>query len=123
MSDRIKIEKPLKIVVDAGNGIAGVMVESLYRSLGMEVIPLFCEPDGQFPNHHPNPGDPKNLIDLQAKVIEEKADIGLAFDGDGDRLGVVTASGQIIWPDQVMLLLSKHLLSNKPGAKVVFDVK
>ncbi len=123
MSDRIKIEKPLKIVVDAGNGIAGVMVESLYRSLGMEVIPLFCEPDGQFPNHHPNPGDPKNLIDLQAKVVEEKADIGLAFDGDGDRLGVVTASGQIIWPDQVMLLLSKHLLSNKPGAKVVFDVK
>lgn len=123
MNDRIKISRPLKIVVDGGNGIAGVIVEDLYRALGMNVIPLFCEPDGQFPNHHPNPGDPKNLVDLQKKVQEEKADIGLAFDGDADRLGVVTSSGVIVWPDQIMLLLSKHLLAKKPGAKVVFDVK
>ena len=122
MKDRIKINRPLKIVVDGGNGIAGVVVESLYKALGMNVIPLFCEPDGQFPNHHPNLGDPKNLVDLQKKVQEEKADLGLAFDGDADRLGVVTATGQIVWPDQIMLLLSKHLLSKKPGAKVV-DVK
>ncbi len=123
MNDRIKINRPLKIVVDGGNGIAGVIVEDLYRTLGMDVIPLFCEPDGDFPNHHPNPGDPKNLVDLQKKVQEEKADIGLAFDGDADRLGIVTSSGVIVWPDQIMLLLSKHLLAKKPGAKVVFDVK
>ena len=123
MHDRIKINRPLKVVVDGGNGIAGVIVEDLYRTLGMDVIPLFCEPDGDFPNHHPNPGDPKNLIDLQKKVQEEKADIGLAFDGDADRLGIVTSSGVIVWPDQIMLLLSKHLLAKKPGAKVVFDVK
>lgn len=123
MVDRINIKKSLKVVVDPGNGIGGVIVEALYRNLGMEVIPLFCEPDGDFPNHHPNPGDPKNLIDLQKKVLEEKADMGLAFDGDADRLGVVTPSGEILWPDQIMLLLSKHLLAEKPGAKVVFDVK
>lgn len=123
MKDRIKIKRPLKIVIDGGNGIAGVVVESLYKALGMEVVPLFCEPDGQFPNHHPNPGDPKNLVDLQKKVQEVQADLGLAFDGDADRLGVVTATGQIVWPDQIMLLLSKHLLATKPGAKVVFDVK
>lgn len=123
MKSRIKIPRPLKVVVDAGNGIAGVIVEKLFSALGMEVIPLFCEPDGQFPNHHPNPGDPKNLIDLQEKVLEVNADIGLAFDGDADRLGVITPNGKIVWPDQVMLLLSKHLLASKPGAKVVFDVK
>ncbi|MEE2770498.1 MAG: phosphomannomutase/phosphoglucomutase [Pseudomonadota bacterium] len=123
MKERIKIKRPLKIVIDGGNGIAGVIVESLYRALGMNVIPLFCEPDGQFPNHHPNPGDPKNLVDLQQKVQDEKADLGLAFDGDADRLGVVTSTGIIVWPDQLMLLLSKHLLSKKPGAKIVFDVK
>lgn len=123
MKSRIQIGRPLKIVVDGGNGIAGVIVEDLYRALGMDVVPLFCEPDGDFPNHHPNPGDPKNLVDLQRKVQEEKADVGLAFDGDADRLGIVTSSGEIVWPDQIMLLLSKHLLSKKPGAKVVFDVK
>ena len=123
MKSRIQISRPLKIVVDGGNGIAGVIVEDLYRALGMDVVPLFCEPDGDFPNHHPNPGDPKNLVDLQRKVQEEKADVGLAFDGDADRLGIVTSSGEIVWPDQIMLLLSKHLLSKKPGAKVVFDVK
>lgn len=123
MKERIHIEGKLKVVVDAGNGAAALMVEQLYTALGMEVIPLYCEPDGHFPNHHPNPGDPKNMVDLQKKVVAEGADIGLAFDGDADRLGVVTSAGEIVWPDQIMMFLSKHLLALAPQSKIVFDVK
>lgn len=123
MVQTIKVGRQLKVVVDAGNGAAALMVESLYAAMGMQVIPLYCEPDGHFPNHHPNPGDPENMVDLQAKVIETGADIGLAFDGDADRLGVVTPAGHIIWPDQIMMFLSKHLLSLQPESKIIFDVK
>jgi len=123
MAQTIKVNRKLKVVVDAGNGAAALMVEALYSAMGMDVLPMYCEPDGHFPNHHPNPGDPQNMVDLQAKVVEVGADIGLAFDGDADRLGVVTPAGEIIWPDQIMMFLSKHLLSLKPEAKIVFDVK
>ncbi len=119
----IAVAAPLKVVVDAGNGIAGELGPMLIEELGCEVIPLFCEVDGDFPNHHPDPGKPANLKDLIAKVKETGADIGLAFDGDGDRLGVVTNTGKIIWPDRFLMLLAKDVVSRNPGADVLYDVK
>ena len=119
----IRLERPLKVVVDAGNGAASVVVKELYQRLGCEVIPLFCEVDGLFPNHHPNPGDPKNMIDLQRAVLEYEADIGLAFDGDADRLGVVDSQGNIIWPDRLLMLFARHVLLDYPGSKIIYDVK
>ncbi|MCB1828332.1 MAG: phosphomannomutase/phosphoglucomutase, partial [Coxiellaceae bacterium] len=123
VSQQIHLAKKLKVVVDCGNGIAGELVPSLYQRLGCEVVPLFCEVDGRFPNHHPDPTVPKNLEALIAAVKKEKADIGLAFDGDADRIGVVTNKGEIIWPDRQMMLFSQDVLSRNPGAKIVFDVK
>lgn len=120
---QIQLKKPLKVVIDCGNGIAGALVPNLYRQLGCEVIELFCEVDGRFPNHHPDPTVPKNLDAIIATVKKEKADIGLAFDGDADRIGVVTNKGEIIWPDRQMILFSQDVLSRNPGAKIVFDVK
>ncbi|MBO6850854.1 MAG: phosphomannomutase/phosphoglucomutase [Marinobacter sp.] len=119
----IAVAAPLKVVLDAGNGIAGELAPMLVEELGCDVIPLYCEVDGDFPNHHPDPGKPANLADLIARVQAEKADIGLAFDGDGDRLGVVTNTGKIIWPDRLLMLFARDVVSRNPGADVLYDVK
>ncbi len=119
----IKLERPFKVVVDCGNGVAGVIAPHLIEMLGCEVIKLFCEVDGNFPNHHPDPSVPKNLVDLINTVKTEDADLGLAFDGDGDRLGVVDATGQIIWPDRQMILYATDLLQRHPGSEIIYDVK
>lgn len=115
--------KPYKIVTDCGNGVAGLLAPRLYEALGCEVIPLYCDVDGLFPNHHPDPGQPENLIDLQKAVIQHKADIGLAFDGDGDRLGVIDNQGHIIWGDRQLMILAQDVLSRHPGATIIYDVK
>lgn len=119
----IVLAKQMKVVIDCGNGIAGKLAPQLFRDLGCEVTELFCEVDGTFPNHHPDPGKEENLQDLIRSVQAEKADIGLAFDGDGDRVGVVTAKGEIIWADRLMMLFAKDLLSRSPGVDIIFDVK
>ncbi|QLF93839.1 phosphomannomutase/phosphoglucomutase [Pseudomonas sp. ABC1] len=119
----IKLARPLKVVVDCGNGVAGVIAPQLIEALGVQVIPLFCDVDGNFPNHHPDPGKPENLVDLIAKVKEEQADLGLAFDGDADRVGVVTNTGSIVFPDHLLMLFAQDVLSRNPGADVIFDVK
>ena len=115
--------KKLKVVVDCGNGAAGIIAPDLLRAVGCEVIELFCDVDGNFPNHHPDPGKEKNLVDLIQKVKDTNADIGVAFDGDGDRLGAVTSSGKLIYPDQMMMIFSKKILSNQNNKTIVFDVK
>ncbi len=119
----ISLPKPLKVVVDAGNGVTGDVVPRLFEALGCHVIPLFCEVDGRFPNHHPDPGQPNNLVDLMHAIDVHQADIGLAFDGDGDRLGVVDNLGKIIWPDRQLILFAKAILEKKPNATIIYDVK
>ena len=119
----IAMAKPLRVVVDCGNGVAGVIAPRLIEALGCKVIPLYCEVDGNFPNHHPDPGKPENLVDLIARVKAEKADLGLAFDGDGDRVGVVTNAGTMIYPDRLLMLFAKDVVSRNPGADIIFDVK
>jgi phosphomannomutase/phosphoglucomutase len=119
----VKLSRPFKVVVDCGNGVAGVLAPKLIRALGCEVIELFCEIDGKFPNHHPDPSQPKNLEDVIAAVHQHKADLGLAFDGDGDRLGVIDSKGNVIWPDRQMMLYAADILKRNPGAKIIFDVK
>ncbi|AMB84241.1 phosphomannomutase [Pseudomonas agarici] len=119
----IVLAKKLKVVVDCGNGAAGVIAPQLIEALGCEVIALFCDVDGNFPNHHPDPGKPENLEDLIAKVKETNADLGLAFDGDGDRVGVVTNTGSIVFPDRLLMLFAKDVVSRNPGADIIFDVK
>ncbi len=119
----IALAKPLRVVVDCGNGVGGVIAPQLLEALGCTVIPLYCDVDGTFPNHHPDPGKPENLKELIARVISEEADIGIAFDGDADRLGVVTNTGKIIYPDRLMMLFAKDVVSRNPGADVIFDVK
>lgn len=119
----IKIHRPMKIVIDCGNGVVGVLAEQLFTRLGCEVIPLFCDVDGDFPNHHPDPGQPANLQDVIRKVKETQADLGIAFDGDGDRLGLVTNQGEIIWPDRLMMLFVEDILSRMPGSTIIYDVK
>ena len=115
--------KKIKVVIDCGNGSAGEIAPRLMRALGHEVIELFCEIDGNFPNHHPDPGNLENLQDLIRTVKKEGADIGIAFDGDGDRLGVVSNLGEIIYPDQLMMIFSKSVLQNSQNREIVFDVK
>ena len=115
-------DKKLKVVLDSGNGAAGCIAPDLFKKLGFEVIELFSDVDGNFPNHHPDPGKIDNLKDLISKVIEEKADVGLAFDGDGDRVGLVTDKGEVVFPDKLMMLFSKDVLKREKG-KIVFDVK
>ncbi|WP_290522414.1 phosphomannomutase/phosphoglucomutase [Alcanivorax sp.] len=117
------LPRSLKVVVDCGNGITGLQAPQVLAALGCEVVPLFTEVDGTFPNHHPDPGDMKNLVDLIAAVKSEKADLGLAFDGDGDRVGVVTPSGEVVFPDILLMALAEDMVSRNPGAKVIFDVK
>lgn len=123
ISHDIKLAKPLKVVLDAGNGIAGNIAPKLFKQLGCEVIPLFCEVDGNFPNHHPDPGKPANLVDLQDAVAKHKADIGLAFDGDGDRVGVITNTGEMIYPDKLLMLFAEDVISRNPNAEIIYDVK
>lgn len=119
----ISLAKPLRVVLDCGNGVGGVVAPELLRRLGCEVIELFCEVDGNFPNHHPDPSVPENLKDLVASVKKHKADVGLALDGDGDRLGVVTNRGEIIWPDRQLMLYAIEILSRNPGALIIYDIK
>ncbi|WP_094091877.1 phosphomannomutase/phosphoglucomutase [Legionella clemsonensis] len=119
----IKLKRPLKIVVDCGNGIGGPIIPTVIKALGCEVIPLYCDVDGHFPNHHPDPSVEANLSDLKQAVIHAQADIGIAFDGDADRLGVVTDKGEVIWPDRLLMLYARHLLENTKGATIVYDVK
>ena len=121
--DHIKLARPMNIVIDAGNGVPGAFAGDLFRALGCTVTELFCEVDGNFPNHHPDPAKPENLQDLIRALQNSDAEIGLAFDGDGDRLGVVTKDGQIIYPDRQLMLYAQDVLSRNPGAKVIFDVK
>jgi len=119
----VKLARPFRIAVDCGNGVAGVIAPELYRRLGCEVTELFTEVDGNFPNHHPDPSRPENLQDLISTVKAKQLDLGLAFDGDGDRLGVVTPSGKIIYPDRQLMLFAKDVLSRNAGAEIIFDVK
>jgi phosphomannomutase/phosphoglucomutase len=119
----VQSERRLKVVVDAGNGIAGAIGPRVLEGIGCEIVPLHCEVDGTFPNHHPDPSDPENLQDLIMSVKRLGADVGLAFDGDGDRLGVVTAGGEIIYPDRLLMLFAIDVLNRNPGATVIYDVK
>jgi phosphomannomutase/phosphoglucomutase len=119
----IKLARTMKITVDCGNGVAGDFAANLYRQLGCEVTELFCEVDGNFPNHHPDPSDPHNLEDLIRALTGNDSELGLAFDGDGDRLGVVTKGGNIIYPDRQLMLFAADVLSRNPGAEIIFDVK
>ena len=119
----VAVARPLRVVADCGNGVAGLVAPRLLAALGCDVTPLYAEVDGAFPNHHPDPAEAANLADLIAAVQSRKADVGVAFDGDGDRLGVVTDCGEIIWPDRVMMLFAREILHRRPGAGIVFDVK
>ncbi len=121
--DDVKLARPMKIVVDCGNGVAGGFAPELFRRMGCEVIELFCEVDGRFPNHHPDPSKPENLKDVIRTLKETDAELGLAFDGDGDRLGVVTKDGEIIYPDRQLMLFAADVLTRNPGAQIIFDVK
>ncbi|MGH8641981.1 MAG: phosphomannomutase/phosphoglucomutase [Burkholderiales bacterium] len=119
----VKLARPMKVVVDCGNGVPGAFAPALYRRLGCEVAELYCEVDGNFPNHHPDPSQPANLKDVQRALAQGKGEIGFAFDGDGDRLGVVTKRGNIIFPDRQLMLFAADVLKRQPGASIIFDVK
>jgi len=119
----VKLKRRMKIVMDCGNGAAGVVAVRLFEALGCDVMPLYCEVDGSFPNHHPDPSKPENLQDVIRVLQETDAEIGIAFDGDGDRLGVVTKDGEIIFPDRQLMLFAADVLSREPGGTVIFDVK
>ena len=119
----VKLARPMKIAIDCGNGVAGSLAPELFRRLGCEVTGLFCEVDGTFPNHHPDPSQPANLADLIAALESSDTELGLAFDGDGDRLGVVTKDGNIIYPDRQLMLYAQDVLARNPGATIIYDVK
>ena len=119
----VKLARPMKIVMDCGNGVAGAIAPELFKRLGCDVVPLFCKVDGNFPNHHPDPSKPENLADVIKALKETDAEIGIAFDGDGDRLGVVTKDGEIIFPDRQLMLFAADVLSRVPGGTVIYDVK
>lgn len=123
VQSRITLKRPLKIAIDCGNGITGMIAPALFAALGCEVFTLYEAVDGEFPNHHPDPSKPENLSDLIAVVQAQKCDVGLAFDGDGDRLGVVTQTGEVIWPDRQMVLFAKDVLNRHPDSPIIFDVK
>jgi phosphomannomutase / phosphoglucomutase len=123
ISSDVQIDRRLKVVVDAGNGVAGMLGPRVLEAIGADVTPLYCEIDGTFPNHHPDPSEPKNLTDLIQMVARLDADLGLAFDGDGDRLGVVTRDGEIIYADRLLMLFASDVLERNPGAMIVYDVK
>ncbi len=119
----VKLARPLKIVMDCGNGVAGAVAPELFKRLGCEIIPLYCDVDGNFPNHHPDPSKPENLADVVKALKETDAEIGIAFDGDGDRLGVVTKDGEVIFPDRQLMLFAADVLSRVPGGQIIYDVK
>ena len=119
----VKLSRPMKVVMDCGNGVAGAVAPELFKRLGCELVELFCEVDGNFPNHHPDPSKPENLADVIRALKETDAEIGLAFDGDGDRLGVVTKDGEIIFPDRQLMLFAEDVLSRVPGGEIIYDVK
>ena len=119
----VRLARPMKLVIDCGNGVAGATAPELFRRLGCEVKTLYCEVDGNFPNHHPDPSKPENLQDLIAALRDSDAELGLAFDGDGDRLGVVTKRGNIIYPDRQLMLFAEDVLRRNPGAEIIYDVK
>src|SRR5690606_19979793 len=119
----VRLKRSLKVAIDCGNGVAGAVAPGLYRALGCEVIELFCEVDGTFPNHHPDPSKPENLQDVIRTLKETDAELGLAFDGDGDRLGVVTKDGEIIYADRQLMLFAADILTRNPGAEIIYDVK
>jgi phosphomannomutase/phosphoglucomutase len=119
----IKLDKPLNIAVDCGNGVAGVLATELFTRLGCNVTELFCDVDGNFPNHHPDPSKPENLVDMQNAMKENALDIGLAFDGDGDRVGILDDKQNILWADRQMMLYAADVLKRKPGALIIFDIK
>ncbi|WP_295008141.1 phosphomannomutase/phosphoglucomutase [uncultured Dechloromonas sp.] len=119
----VKLARPMKIVMDCGNGVAGAIAPELFKRLGCDIVPLYCEVDGNFPNHHPDPSKPENLADVIRALKETDAEIGIAFDGDGDRLGVVTKDGEIIFPDRQLMLFAADVLSRVPGGQVIYDVK
>lgn len=123
ISSDVKLARPMKIAIDCGNGVGGVVATQLFKALGCTVDELFCDVDGNFPNHHPDPADPHNLEDLIRHVKETDCELGLAFDGDADRLGVITKSGAIIWPDRQLILYALDILQRQPGATIIFDVK
>ncbi len=119
----VKLARPMKIVMDCGNGVAGGIAPELFKRLGCDIVPLYCEVDGNFPNHHPDPSKPENLADVIKALQETDAEIGIAFDGDGDRLGVVTKDGEIIYPDRQLMLFAADVLSRVPGGQIIYDVK
>jgi len=123
LTSEFSLDRSLRIAVDAGNGTGGDTAVSALQSLGCEVIPLYCDMNGDFPNHHPDPTVPDNLHALREKVISEKADIGIAFDGDADRLGVIDDRGDVIWGDRILIILARDLLQSNPGAAVISEVK
>jgi phosphomannomutase/phosphoglucomutase len=119
----VRLARKMRIAIDCGNGVAGMLAPRLYRELGCEVEELYCEVDGRFPNHHPDPSQPKNLVDLINRLKSGDAELGIAFDGDGDRLGLATKDGEIIFADRQLMLLAKDVLSRNPGAQIIYDVK
>jgi phosphomannomutase/phosphoglucomutase len=123
ITEQIQLRRRLRVVVDAGNGTSGLVIQDLLRRLGCDIHELYCEVDGTFPHHHPDPTVPENLTDLIREVQARRADVGLAYDGDSDRLGVIDEQGQIIWGDRLLVLFARDILSRRPGAKVIFDVK
>ena len=123
ISNSIKLKRPMRVAIDCGNGAGGVCAEELFKKLGVETEPLFCDVDGNFPNHHPDPSNPKNLLDLKNALKNGDSELGLAFDGDADRLGVVTKDGEIIFPDRQLLLFSEAVLKECPKSSIIFDVK
>jgi len=119
----VKLARPMKIAVDCGNGVAGAFAPALFRRMGCDVVELFCDVDGHFPNHHPDPSQPANLADLKHRLEQGDCELGFAFDGDGDRLGVVTRNGHIIYPDRQLMLFAADVLARAPGATIIYDVK
>jgi len=119
----VRLARPMRVAVDCGNGVAGAFAPALYRRLGCEVVELFCDVDGRFPNHHPDPSQPKNLEDLKRRLAQGDCELGLAFDGDGDRLGVVTPAGHVIYADRQLMLFAADVLARVPGATIIYDVK
>ena len=123
VSGDVKLARNMKVIVDCGNGVPGAVAPKLLRELGCDVTEMFCDVDGNFPNHHPDPSKPENLQDLKQALASNDADIGLAFDGDGDRLGVITPQGEVIWADRQLMLYAKDILSRNPGGDIIFDIK
>ena len=123
ITNEVRLKRPMSIAIDCGNGVAGPAAIKLFAQMGCQVKELFCDIDGNFPNHHPNPSEPENLADLINTVTNKKLDLGLAFDGDGDRVGIVDEHGEVLWADRQMMLYAHDVLSRNPGAEIIFDVK